>query len=241
MVSSGAEKTRGRTCAGTHLCTGFRACLARERGRGDPSGLLGLRSAGHARSHDHAGGAAGGPLAGNPAPATIIRAVASPGCERAGEREGCRAHVADTRARSRVRSMRGPSRYVSEQTPSRKVAYHRARAGITASPRPVCFAGLFPRDRELSPAFRRDATSFAERNVRVADVQWALPNDDAPVRGAGRVRRLVCTPVRPDVSRDTPRRARVHPETGLEVPVFFLTTEFFWLSRGQHSLLFGHM
>ena len=229
MVSSGAEKTRGRTCAGTHLGTGFRACLARERGRGDPSGLLGLRSAGHARSHDHAGGAAGGPLAGNPAPATIIRAAASPGRERAGEREGCRAHVADTRARSRVRSMRGPSRYVSEQTPSRKVAYHRARAGITASPRPVCFAGFFPRDeRTLSPAFRRDATSFPERNVRVADVQWALPNDDAPVRGAGRVRRLVCTPVRPSVSRDTPRRARVHPETGLEVPVFFLTTQFLY-------------
>jgi hypothetical protein len=43
------------------------------------------------------------------------------------------------------------------------------------------------------------------------------------------------------VSRDTPRRARVHPETGLEVPVFFLTTEFLQLSRGQHSLLFGHM
>lgn len=73
------------------------------------------------------------------------------------------------------------------------------------------------------------------------DVQWALPNDDAPVRGAGRVRRLVCTPVRPSVSRDTPRRARVHPETGLEVPVFFLTTKFLQLSRGQHSLLFGHM
>ena len=145
MVSSGAEKTRGRTGAGTHLGTGFRACLARERGRGDPSGLLGLRSAGHARSHDHAGGAAGGPLAGNPAPATIIRAVASPGRGRAGEREGCRAHVADTRARSRVRSMRGPSRYVREQTPSRKVAYHRARAGITVPPRPVYFAGLFPR------------------------------------------------------------------------------------------------
>lgn len=104
------------------------------------------------------------------------------------------------------------------------------------------FAGLFPRDeRTLSPAFRRDATSFSERNVRVADVQWALPNDDAPVRGAGRVRRLVCTPVRPSVSRDTPRRARVHPETGLEVPVFFLTTKFLQLSRGQHSLLFGHM
>jgi hypothetical protein len=43
------------------------------------------------------------------------------------------------------------------------------------------------------------------------------------------------------VSRDTPRRARVHPETGLEVPVFFLTTKFLQLSRGQHSLLFGHM
>ena len=91
------------------------------------------------------------------------------------------------------------------------------------------FAGLFPREeRTLSPAFRRDATSFSERNVRVADVQWALPNDDAPVRGAGRVRRLVCTPVRPSVSRDTPRRARVHPETGLEVPVFFLTTQFLY-------------
>jgi hypothetical protein len=135
--------------------------------------------------------------------------VASPGRERAGEREGCRAHVADTRARSRVRSMRGPSRYVSEQTPSRKVAYHRARAGITASPRPVYFAGLFPRDeRTLSPAFRRDATSFPERSARVADVQWALPNDDAPVRGAGRVRRLVCTPSASEVClairRDAP-------------------------------------
>ena len=150
MVSSGAEKTRGRTGAGTHLGTGFRACLARERGRGDPSGLLGLRSAGHARSHDHAGRAAGGPLAGNPAPATSIRAAASPGRERAGEREGCRAHVADTRARSRVRSMRGPSRYVSEQTPSRKVAYHRARAGITASPRPCTSRVFFPETRELS-------------------------------------------------------------------------------------------
>jgi hypothetical protein len=30
------------------------------------------------------------------------------------------------------------------------------------------------------------------------------------------------------VSRDTPRRARVHPETGLEVPVFFLTTQFLY-------------
>lgn len=88
------------------------------------------------------------------------------------------------------------------------------------------FAGLFP--RTLSPAFRRDATCFPERNARVADVQWALTNDDAPVRGAGRVRRLVCTPVRPSVSRDTPRRARVHPETGLEVPVFFLTTQFLY-------------
>ena len=69
---------------GTDLGAVLLAVLARERGRGYPSGLLGLRSAGHPRSHDHAGGATGSALGGNPAPAIAAR---PPRREGAGEGE----------------------------------------------------------------------------------------------------------------------------------------------------------
>ena len=214
-------------------------------GGGDPSGLLGLRSAGHARSHDHAGRAAGGPLAGNPAPATIIRAVASPGRERAGEREGCRAHVADTRARSRVRSMRGPSRYVSEQTPSRKVAYHRARAGDHCLAAARVLRGSFSQRRENSlscvPArcdfFSRKERASCGRSVGASERRCAGarrgtgPKTRVHASASGCVSRYAAT--RPCSPRNRPRSSGVFSDNGV-----FLWDNF----RGASTAFcFGHM